>query len=75
MMSDEIVEDTKGPCMTTTAPSDDDKLIEWESVRLRASDQLSEVLFHDQNLKENFIDVVEKTYEIKNDGCIVLPRT
>ncbi len=27
------VEDTTGPCRTTTAPSDDDKLIEWESVR------------------------------------------
>ena len=62
MMLDEIVEDSKGLCRTTTAPSDDDKLIEWESVRLRASDQLSEVLFHDQNLKENFIDEVEKIH-------------
>jgi hypothetical protein len=28
MMLDEIVEDTEGPCRTTTAPSDDEKLIE-----------------------------------------------
>ena len=38
-----------------------------------ASDQLSEILTHDPNLNEKFIDVVDP-YETKDDGCIVLTQ-
>lgn len=38
-----------------------------------ASDQLSEVLFHDQNLNENFIDAVEKIH-MKQRMMVILPQ-
>ena len=38
------------------------------------SDQLLEILTHDQNLNERFIDVVEKIHMKKNDGCIILTQ-
>ncbi|MGA9153436.1 MAG: hypothetical protein WBZ36_22890 [Candidatus Nitrosopolaris sp.] len=40
-----------------------------------ASDRLSEILFHDQNLKEEFYRYNRKdTHETKNDGCNILTR-